>query len=167
MRFAIDLGISRIFSKRRRYDMLEYGITIIVILHHIPWVSYRHPYFIHEYILLRWSIYFINISSSFLLFVISLCSDLIPLKLDSGYNVRHDTPNFLGLGISNCRRRAHYIAFSVVIRSWIFFSSNLFPALAASLDLSSRYVSLILVMFLLREYYYPLLFVLRCIRVVG
>ena len=49
--YHTDVGILRTFSKICRYDMLEYRITIIGILPNIPWVSYPHPYFIHEYIL--------------------------------------------------------------------------------------------------------------------
>ena len=43
----------------------------------------------------------------------------------------------------------------------------MFPALEESLAISYSYVSLVLVMFLLREYYYRLIFTLRCSRVVG
>ena len=75
---------------------------------------------------------------------------MIPLELGSGYNVRRDTPNFLGLELMKCRRQASYFSFPIVIRSQSFFSSHVFPDLVVYLVLSSEYVSLILVMFLLR-----------------
>ena len=66
-----------------------------------------------------------------------------------------------------CNRQARYFAFSVIIRVKSFFSSNVFPAFAEYLDIYSRYVSLVLVLFLLREYYSSFIFVLRCSRVAG
>ena len=117
-------------------------------------------------ILLWWFISFVEISSSFLLFFISLCSDVIPFELGSGSSVSRETPNFPGFELRKSTRRAHYFYFPVVIRSWSFLSSNVFPSLEESLDISSRYVFMILVMVILRDKYSCLLFVLRCSRVV-
>ena len=87
-------------------------------------------------------------------------------ELGSGYSVSHETANFLGFEARKRKRWARSFDFSAVIREWSFFYSNVFPALAASMTIYSRYVSLILVLFLLRGYYSSFLFVLMCIRVV-
>ena len=48
-------------------------------------------------ILLRWSIYFIEIYSGSLLFFISLCSSAITFELDYGSIVSRETPTILVL----------------------------------------------------------------------
>ena len=68
-------------------------------------------------ILLRWSIYFIEIYSGSLIFFVSLCSFMMPLELGSGSNVSLETPNLLGLNLRKRRRWARYFAFSVVVRA--------------------------------------------------
>ena len=75
-------------------------------------------------------------------------------------------PTFIYFMLRKKKRQAHSFDFSVVIRAWRLFSFNVFPALEASLDISSRYVFMILVMVILRDKYSCLLFVLRCSRVV-
>ena len=102
-------------------------------------------------ILLQWSISFIDISSSSILFFISLCSSVIHFELGSGSSVSCETPDFFDFDLRKRKRRARSFGFSVVIRAWSLFYFNLFPDLAESLDLSYIYVSLILVLFLLRE----------------
>ena len=61
--------------------------------------------------LLQWSIYFIDISSSSLLFVIYLCSSTIPFELGSGSSVGRETPKFLGFELRKCKRQAHFLTF--------------------------------------------------------
>ena len=58
---------------------------------------------------------FIDISSRSLLFVISLCSVIVPLESSSGSKVSCETPEFLGLYLRERRRQALYFDFSVVI----------------------------------------------------
>ena len=102
-------------------------------------------------ILTQWYIYFIEISSGYLIFCISLFSVIFPLELGSESNVIPDNPDFLGLELRKRRRRARSFDFSVVSRALILFSSSVVPALEASLYLSYRRVSLILVVFIIRE----------------
>ena len=56
-------------------------------------------------ILMQWYISFVYISSSYLIFVISLCSAMIPLELGSRSNMSRETPYFLGLELRGGRRR--------------------------------------------------------------
>ena len=83
---------------------------------------------------------------------------MTPFELGSGSSVSCENPNFHGFELRKRRHQACSFALSVVIISGSFFFYNVFPALVASLALSSRYVSLILVKFLLRDYYSRLLF---------
>ena len=66
-------------------------------------------------ILRQWYNSFIEIYSSSLLFFISLCSDLIPLELGYGSNVRCETPEFLGLDLRKKSKRGHSFTFYVII----------------------------------------------------
>ena len=68
-------------------------------------------------ILMWWSVSFIAIYSSSLLFFIYLFYAVIPLGLGSGSNVSCEPPNFIGLELSKCRCPACYFYFSVVIRA--------------------------------------------------
>ena len=102
-------------------------------------------------ILTQWYIYFIEISSGYLIFFISLFSVIFPLELGSESDMIRDTPYFLGLELRKRRRRACSFDISVVSRALIFFSFLLVSALEASLELSYRYVSLILAVFILRD----------------
>ena len=63
-------------------------------------------------ILLQWSISFIYISSSSILFVIFLCSAVIPLELVLGSNVSRETPDFPSFELSKCMWQVRSFGFT-------------------------------------------------------